>query len=172
MLIVPAEIEQGAYTAGYSIRPLWWLALGLAIPGVFVVVGMTSRPPDWTFVMAGLVCAMPLVVAFVWRLRSIARRKVVLVVDSRGVWLGDDGIRGAAREPDGDTRVPHIGVVRRGKIFGVRNTSGWHIDRGQARAAIAKFGGVPFREAPVQDDVPNDWHQGLDLPDGWFTVNP
>ena len=53
MQIVPAKVEQGAYTAGYSFRPLWWLALGLAMPGVFVVVGMTSQPPDWTFVMAG-----------------------------------------------------------------------------------------------------------------------
>lgn len=192
MDVVQAEIEQGAYVAGYGVRSLRPFAFGFVIPGVFVVVGVTkwSHSQAWKFVVLGLVAVAVLSVVVVRRLRRIARREVVLRIDSRGVWLGGDGVRISALEPwsaidavvyfdswhrstsDSGTRVPHIGVVRRRKIVNVRNTSDWQVDRARAGAAITKFGGVPFREAPVQEDVPRDWYHGIPLPDDWFTASP
>lgn len=188
--VMQSGTEPSAYTAGYSVRSLWRFALTFILPVTFAVAGLWNWPQGWFFAVLGLGTAALLTGITVWRLRRIARGEAALVIDSHGVWLSGDGVRPPARVPWSDIdavvyfdswlqftsesgkRVPHIGIVRHRQIFDVRNTSEWQIDREKAREAITEFGGVPFREAPVQDDVPRVRYQGMTLPHDWFTASP
>lgn len=187
MQIVETSTEPDAYVAGYGVPSVRPAVLGFIVPAIFIVVGVLNWSRAWIFAIVGFGIAAALVTLVALRLRRVVRRESTLVIDSRGVWLGGDGIRPPVREPwskidavvyfdswlnsrDPGRRVPHIGVVRQRKIVNFRDVSDWRIDQARARAATARFGGVPFREAPVQDDVPLAWYQGVALPDDWFTA--
>lgn len=178
--------EPGAYAAGYGLQSLRPVALGFVIPVVFFAVGVWYWDEFWIFAVIGLVGMAAVATAIALRLRRVVRREVVLLIDSRGVWWGGDGISPPARVPwpkvdavvyfnvrlrpnQSDYLVPCIGIVRGKKIADARKVSSWRIDHAQAQAAIARFGDVSFREAPTQTSVPRLGHPGAALPDDWFT---
>ncbi len=186
-MIVESSTEPDAYVAGYGFRSLRPVVLGFIVPGIFIVIGVLNWGEAWIFAVVGLAITAALLAFILARMRRITRHEVTLVIDSRGVWIGGDRQRLPVLEPwskidavvyfdswlnsrNPGRKVPHIGVVRGRKIFSFLDVSDWQIDYAQAGVAVARFGHVPFREAPLQDDVPPLCYAGISLPDDWFAT--
>ncbi|MEV7626808.1 hypothetical protein [Actinoplanes sp. NPDC089786] len=176
--------EPGSYEAHFdalsAVRTLQYFGL----PVVVIAIGVWQWPAYRNALYIGAVCLVIIGFALFHRIRGIARRARLLVIDSRGIHLGRDDanrpelfvpwsavdvmvyFRAQNRRGAGTHRTHYVGIVRHGHIVAYRHLAGSRFDPVLAADATVRFGrGVPFREAPEQESLSSET---LPLPDEWL----